>query len=106
MSRQRQLQLRILKELEAVGIDPQQPYSYVDGKFIQEIEQNKTDKKEKKEKDLEDVTVEADQDVKHISSDSSTEYTVEEVSKKEEIETSSKTKKPTKKSTKPKAKDE
>lgn len=105
MSRQRQLQLRILKEMEAAGVDPQQPYSYVDGKFVQETVQ-KNYGHSKKEKEAEDVSVESDQDVKHEPSIAPNADDVQEDSKKEEVETSSKTKKPTKKSTKPKAKDE
>jgi len=79
--------------MESAGVDPQKPYSYLDGKIIQEVEQ--------KEEILDVVPVEADHDAKHKVSSTETSDAVAEV-KQEEI---SKTKKPAKKSAKLKAKD-
>ena len=36
MNRQRQLQIRILKELEKSGLDPSKPFEYVEGKLVQQ----------------------------------------------------------------------
>jgi len=78
--------------MEAAGIDPQRPYTYTNGVFIQEIKN--------KEELLENVLDESSSDVKHEISSTEVSELIESP-KQEKI---LKSKKPAKKSTKSKEK--